>query len=381
MKNYLLNNRTKIYFGKGNLVQSVENEIPVFGKRILIVMTGKRLQKSGYLDMLCGPLNKPAGKENIFFYDRISHDPDIEEIKEAAEFAKNEEIESVVGFGGGSAVDAAKAVAACAGSSRNIEEFFIEGTEPDPQSTLPIIAIPTTAGTGAELSGGAIISYRKHLLKDGIRGAAIQPRLAIVDSELTYSMPLKPTAETGFDALAHAFESFVARKSNPYSEMLSENAVKIIGENLRRLVTDLDDHEARDRMSYASMIMGFNVRDVGNCLPHRMQYPVGALTGTSHGLGLAALYPAWLCHEFEVNKIRVNRLFELLGLETASSPEDARKIMADYINVLGLGNTLCGLGTSGISAKELADMVRGDLRNDKLGDIAGIMETIYRESM
>lgn len=161
---------------------------------------------------------------------------------------------------------------------------------------------------------------------------------------LTWSMPEKLTMETGFDALAHAIESYLSRKANLHSEQLSLQAIRLIGANLPKLKQDLSDREAREKMSYASMLMGMNLYNVGNCLPHRMQYPIGAATGTSHAMGLAALYPAWIKAEYKVYQGKVMDVFRCLLNRTPRSAQEAEELMANFLMELGLCVSLEELG-------------------------------------
>jgi len=169
-----------------------------------------------------------------------------------------------------------------------IEPFFYGGREPG--KVLPLVAIPTTAGTGSELSKAAIITDESRKIKKGIRGAALYPKVAIVDSVFTESVPYNITMETGFDVLAHGLESYISKSASPYTEMQSEQALRIVGTYLPALAENLQDREAREKMSFASMIMGINLGHASTCLPHRMQYHLGAHTDTSHGAGLEALF-------------------------------------------------------------------------------------------
>ena len=190
----------------------------------------------------------------------------------------------------------AKAVAAGAGTSEDIDEYFYNGRELV-DHVLPVIAIPTTAGTGSELSKAAIITDDVRRIKSGIRGAGLYPKVAIVDSIFTESVPYHITMETGFDVIAHAMESYISNAASPFTRMQSEYAAAIAGKMLPRLASDMQDTEARKYMSYASMIMGINLGNASTGLPHRLQYPLGAMTDTSHGAGLSALYTAWVYYE------------------------------------------------------------------------------------
>lgn len=371
MNSYEFSSTTKVFFGNNVVEEAIQNEQSIIGKRTLIVTTGGSLIRLGYLDKLIKTI-----KSDVYLYEGIKANPDVEEIREAIEVGKNKNVNSVIGFGGGSAIDAAKATAVGIVSKIDIEDYLIKGVEPS-DDTLPIIAIPTTAGTGAEVTKGAIISSRKKGIKSGIRGKNITPSVAIIDPSYTYSVPLNITMETGFDVFAHAAESYCSIKANPYSDMISEKAISIVGESLPILANDLDNYNARDMMSFASHIIGYNVKNIGNCLPHRLQYPLGVATHTSHGAGLIALYPAWIKYESVVNKKRVNKLLDILG---CVKMENAETRIREWLSNLGIERRIKDLGEVS-NEEELAGMVTGNLSNDRLYEIDDIVKKIYKESM
>lgn len=371
MKSYNLSMTTRTYFGNNCVEDAVKSERNTIGSKTLLITTGLTLKKLGFVDNLVSWLDA-----EIFFYDKITENPDVVEIREAIAIGKQSGVTSVIGFGGGSAMDAAKAAAVGIVSDFDVEDYLIKGL-PLPENTLPIIAIPTTAGTGSELSKGAIISSREKKIKSGIRGEKVTPIVAIIDPTYTFSLPLNVTMETGFDVFAHAAESYCAVKADPFSEMLSEKAIKIVGEFLPRLAKNLNDYEAREMMSFASHIMGYNVRNIGNCLPHRLQYPIGVITETSHGAGLISLYPTWMRYEEQVNPRRITQILEWLGTKEGGN---AGEKIHTWLDELHINWTITDLGNK-LSAKELASMVTGNFKNDRLVDIDDIIVKLYQESM
>lgn len=371
---------TKVYFGTDIIKDSINKERVFFKENLLIVTTKHSVKRNGYLDELIDILREVRPDVKISVYSDISNNPDIDEVAQAVEISKTNNIEMVIGFGGGSAIDAAKAIAAGVGSEISVKQMLFEGIEPQ-ESTLPIIAIPTTAGTGTELSKAAIISSRAAGIKSGIRGANIIPKLAIVDAKYTWSVPEKITAETGFDVLAHAIESYVNIKSTEYSRMLSEYAIKIVGEYLPKLIIDGKDAGAREKMMLAGSMMGINLKDVGTALPHRMQYPIGARTDTSHGAGLMVIFPTWIKYEYEYSKEKVNNSLSLLGYEAASNGIEAEELMLDFLNKIGGGRSLRQLGLSDINSEELTKAVSGNIANDPLAEQDGIIDKIYGEML
>lgn len=379
MTKFELKSDTKIYFGTGITEQALKAERKRFGGKTMVVTTGGSLAANGHLDRIKDILEQIAGKEKVLLYDAVSRNPRLSEVKRAADIAKREKVRTIVGFGGGSALDAAKAAAAGAAGDNDLERCLLDGLEPS-QETLPIIAIPTTAGTGSELSRAAIISSPEHHIKAGIRGRHITPKVAVVDPVYTWTVPVRITMETGFDVLAHAIESYIAVKANLFSEMLSERAVRYAGENLRILCQNIDCHEAREKMSYASMIRGWNLANVGTCLPHRLQYPVGAATDTGHAAGLIALYPSWIEQEYEVSAHKINEVFGWLKLQEADTASQAAEIFREFLRELGIFRTLAGLGVGEHQIKTLAEEVRGALSNDPLAERPDVVRIVYQNA-
>lgn len=380
MEGFTLEISTTIYFGDNIVEEALKKESKYLSGNIMIVTTGRSLIKFGYLDGLKKVLDNLPHVRDTLIFDSISANPKLEEIDCAVQLGIKEHVKAIIGFGGGSAIDAAKAVAVGIGTTEDLERFLLEGLEPS-DKTLPIIAIPTTAGTGSELSKGAIISSLVHQMKSGIRGNAILPKVAIVDPQYTWTVPVGTTMETGFDALAHAIESYVAVKANGWSDMISEKTIKLVGQNLPLLMENLDNHEAREAMCYSSMIIGMNLANVGTCLPHRMQYAIGAKTDTSHGAGVSALYPAWIEKQYDVNENKVkNIIYWLTGKQIASGKE-ARKEMVKFMQATHTLKTLTCLGIKKEDIPELTKKVTGNIINDKLSSKTDIISNIYYDSL
>lgn len=377
MKAYQLNIPTEVYFGRNILKEVISKQQELIRGTVFIATTGRSLIRLGYLEMLKALLEGLPYVERVLIFDKISANPKLTEVKEGTAFGKQERADIVIGFGGGSALDAAKAIAVGIGHDDSIEEFFYNRKQPT-EKTLPVVAIPTTAGTGSELSKAAILTDAKRKVKGGVRGAVLYPKLAIVDSWLTETVPAKTTMETGFDVLAHAVESYVSKAATPYTEMQSECAIKIVGQYLPRLMINLQDAEAREKMSFASMIMGINLGNASTCLPHRMQYPIGAHTDTSHGQGLAALFPAWLGYEYQYSGDKLKNAMELLTGKNCQNNEDAAALMSKFIDNLGLPASLHEIGIAEALIARMISEVTGNIQNDPVAQEEGIIEKIYR---
>lgn len=385
MQKFTFELSTKVYFGTDIAEYALGQERELLLGRLMIVTTGRSLIFHGYLAQLLERLEKIRGKsrnsqQSITVYDTISQNPRLEEVQEAVRIGKENNVEIVIGFGGGSAIDAAKAVAVGIPSDDDLDTYLTGGKEPSGE-VLPVIAIPTTAGSGSELSRAAILSSTEHHLKAGIRGKNLLPKVAIVDAKYTWTVPWRITAETGFDVLAHGVESYLAEKANSFSEMLSEKAIRIAGEYLPALQDKPDYHEGREKMCFASMLMGMNLANVGTCLPHRMQYPVGAATDTSHGAGLIALYPAWIRYEYEVNQEKVRDVLQWLTGIRPENGQQAQQGIELFLRKINLRYTLRNLGITKNMAEELCSQVTGNLQNDKLAEMPYAVKKVYEDSM
>lgn len=377
MKAYQLNIPTEVYFGRNILKEVISKQQELIKGTVFVVTTGRSLIRLGYLETLKELLQGLPHVERVLVFDEISANPRLTEVKAGVILGKKERANIVIGFGGGSALDAAKAIAVGIGHDDSIEEFFYNRKEPT-KKTLPVVAIPTTAGTGSELSKAAILTDEERKVKGGVRGAALYPKLAIVDSWFTETVPVRTTMETGFDVLAHAVESYISKAATPYTEMQSEYAIRIVGQYLPKLMIDLQDVEAREKMSFASMIMGINLGNASTCLPHRMQYPIGAYTDTSHGQGLAALFPAWMGYEYEYSCDKMKRVMELLTGMNCQNSGDMVEIMSKFIDDLGLPVSLHEIGIAESLITRMTSEVTGSIQNDPAAQDEDIIEKIYR---
>lgn len=367
---------TKIYFGRNIWEEALKEQEAMLQGNVMIATTGRSLHRLGYVEELRRRLQDCSYIKNIVIFDKISANPKLSEIQEGILLGQQEKTDIIVGFGGGSAMDAAKAIAAGVRSGVGIEDLFYKGGEPG-ADTLPVISIPTTAGTGSELSKAAIITDDVQKIKSGIRGKALYPSVAIVDSYFTESIPFQVTMETGFDVLAHAVESYISRAASPYTRMQSETAVQIVGKYLPRLADDLADKEAREKMSFASMIMGINLGNASTCLPHRLQYPIGAHTDTSHGAGLAALFTAWIKCEHRYASGQVERMMNLLTGRDIRGEADCAEAVYRFIHQLNLTASLQELGIERKQLETMAAEVSGNIGNDPASQEEGIILKLY----
>ncbi|ORI13396.1 iron-containing alcohol dehydrogenase [Rhodococcus sp. 1168] len=273
-----------------------------------------------------------AGKKVALFSETVP-DPTTDSLQAGVDAVKEHNADVVIGFGGGSPMDTAKALAVLAGQGGAMREYKAPRTYAGP--ALPIIAIPTTAGSGSEATQFTIITDLATDEKMLCPGLSFLPIASIVDSELTMSMPPRLTADTGIDALTHAIEAYVSKKANPISDGLALSAMKSIGLFLLRAYRDGSDREAREAMMHASTQAGMAFSNASVCLVHGMSRPIGAHFHVAHGLSNAMLLPAVTKFSIPGARDRYADCARQLGTaERSDSDEIASAKLIDFIDTL-----------------------------------------------
>jgi alcohol dehydrogenase class IV len=302
---------TEIAFG----VHAV-NELPQWvsklkGSRVFIV-SDPGVAQVGILDQVTAPL----AQANITFetFTEVDREPDVKTIGIATMAAKAFAADLVIGVGGGSAQDAAKAVAVMVNNDGKITDYA--GLDKIPNPGVPIICVPTTSGTGSEVTIWTVISDKANNRKFGIGGKFLAPTLALCDPSLTLSLPGPMTAATGIDALTHALESFVNKATQPISEALSRESMRLIAKSLRKAVAQGDNLEARYDMLLASTIaaMAFNPTRLG--LAHALCMPLGGKFKVPHGVANAILLPQVMEFNVTGNLEKFKEIAEIFGENT-----------------------------------------------------------------
>lgn len=362
----------QIIFGNGR-INELGKIAKKYGDKAFIVTGRNSMKNHGHLERILKDLEEK--KVSYFVFDKISPNPRSDEVDEASNLVRKNRYNLIIGLGGGSALDAAKAISVGV-NHESICEFIGGRTVERNSDHLPVIAIPTTSGSGAEVTKGAIITDTKRNLKSGVRGPALFPRVAIVDSELTYTMSKKVTTETGFDALTHAIETYVANKSTPIGDLCSQEAVKLISQYLPRAINRPMDKEAREKMSLASLFGGLNIANTGTCLPHRLQQAMGSIIEISHGRGMATIYPAWLKRASYYREEKFNRISEILQ----GKEGEGYISVVNFMKKIGIYSSL-----KSFADKTCIDLflekLSGNIENDPIPNIdENLMRDIYEES-
>jgi alcohol dehydrogenase class IV len=271
----------------GGAVARTASLLARLGLKAPLIVTDPFMVSSGLIHRLTGPLTE-AGIAFDVFSDTIPEPTDI--VVEAGVARVRPEHDCLIAFGGGSPIDTAKAISILAtggGKMRDYKAPFVADA-----ARLPLIAIPTTAGTGSECTRFTIITDAERDEKMLIAGLGALPLAAIIDYELTFSVPPRVTADTGIDAFTHALEAYVSRKANPVSDALAESAMRLIGQNLRPAFYEPQNAQARAAMMLGATQAGLAFSNASVALVHGMSRPIGAHFHVPHGLSNAMLLPA-----------------------------------------------------------------------------------------
>lgn len=351
----------KLIFGDGQL-ESVGEVAKAYGKKALVITTGDFFIKSGLITRLTAILKK-SGVET-FHYWNVSPNPLNTEIDEAAAFARKNGCEVCIGLGGGSAIDTAKGTAIALGHNRPIWDFCTGATAaPITAKTFPIIAITTTSGTGSEGTQWSVITNKDIREKPGIGCDYTFAKVAIVDPELMASMPSKITASTGFDTLAHAIEAYTSTLATPITDLYCEQAIRIVGQYLRRAVKDGSDREARNRMAYANTLAGFSIAVGVVTVCHGLAHSIGGVANTVHGESLAAMTPHTMRFSMRGNPDKFKKIGMFLRDEYVNTGdnllEDSVREVEYLIADIGLNK---GLASQGVKESDIEVIADGVIR-------------------
>jgi len=354
----------RIFFGWG-VVSELRNVPREFGQRVLLC-TDKNIVKAGICETVLALLRE--AKADVKLFDEGRPEVDRETIEKAAGVALAYAPDVVIGLGGGSNLDLSKAVAVLLKHPGPISTYYGENNVPGP--ITPIVAVPTTAGTGSEVSPVAVVADPERAIKVGIASRALIPKWAIVDPALTLSCPASVTAHSGMDALTHAIESFCAKVrtgvspraifvgKNPVSDVLAAKAISCLAKSLATAVAEPDNRAAREEVALASLLAGMAFSCAGTAAVHALQYPVGEATHTPHGLGNAVLLPTVM------RSIVASRIAEMafiarcLDPSLVSVPDAAAAAQApDLVEQLGAKVGIPkGLRALGLKNEQLPDL-------------------------
>ena len=287
LNNFTFNTTSGIRFGSGISVSSSQEISKILGSNILFI-TDKDLMSLKLTEPTLNQLKKFSSKVEIF--EDVEADPSLKTLLKSIEIGKKMNATGVIGFGGGSSMDVAKLTSLILGSNENIEEAWGVSNAKGPR--LPLVLVPTTAGTGSEVTPISIITVGEEE-KKGVSSPIILPDVAILDPDLTLGLPAHTTAATGIDAMVHAIEGYASanKNNNPISKMLSVEALKLLGGSIEKAVFDGSNLEARGNMLIGAMLAGKSFANSPVAAVHALAYPIGGTFHVSHGLSNSLVLP------------------------------------------------------------------------------------------
>lgn len=368
---------TRIHFGAGRL-REIGTVCARYGRKCLMVTTPDEPLRPLY-ERVKGLL---AGQGiEVVHFDRVSPNPSVEMVQEGFELLKKEKASFVLGVGGGSSIDTAKTLAFTNGrESIDWDELFERfnspyvNYEPYSDTVLPLITVPTTSGTGSQVTQAAVISRGKE--KITFYHPQIFSRECILDPELMLTLPARITASTGFDAFTHAFESYINPRASRYSEMDSLEAMKLVAENLPKVLKDPKNLEYRSCMSIADTLAGRALANSGAQAPHPLSEIIGGITHLPHGEALAVVFPAFIRHSIPANREKYETVARIFSPE-AEKAEDLYDLMTAFLKEIGLYRTMKDMQ---VSREDFEEVLRSPVLDVLPFGSREELETILRES-
>ena len=353
----------EIVFGRGTL-----DKLPEYVKKLdckkAFIISGPHLKKIGLVDKCRDALKAACIKSGIFT--ETEGNPGTDTVDKAAELFMDSGSDLIIAFGGGSPIDVAKAVAILGTYGGAITDY--EGVGKVPGPVIPIIAIPTTAGTGSEVTAFSVITDHSRNYKLTVGSNYLLPKCAILDPELIMSVPVKTASACGVDALVHAIESYISLKASPFSDMMALKALELIGKNLRAYVANRQNKIAADAMLQGSLYAGiaFSHARLGNV--HAMSHPVSAYFDVPHGLANAILLPFVTEFNELSDKGKYYDIYRCISLAPVIKKDFVPHMLTQEIRVLNLSLDIPGTLVEVGVKEELFEFMTDDAM--KSGNIA-----------
>lgn len=367
MQKFVYEYATKVYFGEGAAKEHLAAAVSAYGPHVMLAYGGGSVKKNGIYDEVKSIL-EGAGKE-VADFSGIMSNPTYAKVQEGAQLAKKEHIDFILAVGGGSVIDCCKIVAAQAKTDKDLWEMEMTDHQ-FPSEVIPMGAIVTASGTGAEMNGGAVITNEEKVIKAGMAAAA--PRFAILDPAYTMSVPRMQVISGAFDTLSHAMETYFGNSdADNVSDDVALAVMRNTVVNMKRLMRNIDDIQARGNLMWDSAMAENGILKVGRVTDfqcHQMEHQLGAYTDCNHGQGLAVIHPAYYRHIAKDAEEKFARFGqEVFGVDTA---EKAVEALADFIRE-------CGLPTKMSELRSKTEITLELLRN--VADSCNIIKSNPRE--
>jgi alcohol dehydrogenase class IV len=329
--------KTKITFGKP-VKSALPAELAALGVDRVLLISDPGLEKLGLVADLTEALT--AQQCTVSTFTRVTSNPTTDEVAAGLEMARAENVGAVVALGGGSPIDVAKGIAMLLANGGTYTDYQWGGNTIT-QRSAPLIAIPTTAGTGSEVSKVAVIVDPENPFKKGVLSPLMFPHVAIADPGLTVGLPPQLTAATGMDAFIHAIEAYVGQRANPFTDQFALAAMRAAHEYLPRAAADGTNTEAREKMMLAASWGGIAMDHAGLGLVHSLSGPLSGYAHLHHGLSNALILPyALRFNAQEIAPYRLKTLKGIFGLDSEQGVEDLFDAVIKFVTDLGLPTTL-----------------------------------------
>ncbi len=361
MKDFVYSYPTKVYFGEKAAAKALPAELAKTGKKVMLAYGGGSVKRSGVYDEICGYL-KEAGKEIVDF-PGIMPNPTYKKVQEGAALAREQGVDFILAVGGGSVIDCCKIIAAQAVTDQDIWEMEFKN-HVFPTSYLPMGAVVTASGTGAEMNNGAVITNEETEEKTGVLGA--YAAFAVLDPAYTMSLPEKQVISGAFDTLSHCMETyFGSPRDINLSDEIGEAVMRWTIRNIRLVKQDLQDKNARSELMWASAMGENGILKIGKVTDfqaHQIEHQLGAFTNCNHGQGLAVIHPVLYRHLYKENVGQFARFArEVWGIPAEGKTEEEQaeagiRALADFIREIGMPTSFTEMGLTDKSVlKKVAD--------------------------
>lgn len=327
MKAFTFHNPTKVIFGNGSVSEATGNCVVEQGSRVLLVYGKESIKRNGTYDKVIASLNA-AGVTSITEFSGVKPNPRLSHLRAGIELARSEQVDVILAVGGGSVMDEAKGIAAGVFYEGDPWDFYCGKAAPE--KALPLITVPTLPATASEMNSGTVITHDETKAKYGFFSEFLFPKAAVMDPELTHSIPKDYTAYAGVDAISHLIEGYFTGNANwtPFQDRYVEGLVKTIIESTDRILENPEDNEARSVMMWSATMAwnGLGVSGVGDMgYPnHMIEHPLSGRYDIAHGAGLSIVIPAWMRFALTRYPDKLKQFArEVFDLETAEAGIDA----------------------------------------------------------
>lgn len=362
MKEFSFSVPQEIIVGKGSLARLPE-AAEKLGRKHGFIISGPHLNKMGIVASCSESLENAGIKVDA--YTETEGNPSVETVEKAAAAFCKSGADFIIALGGGSPMDVAKAVGVVARYGGSITEY--EGGDRVPGDIIPLIAIPTTAGTGSEVTAFSVITDHSRNYKLTVFSYKLIPAYAILDPELLTTAPVSVAAACGIDAMVHALEAYISKDASPFSDAMAEKALELIGKNIRRYVADRTDIEAAEAMITGSLFAGiaFSWARLGDV--HAMSHPVSAYFDVPHGVANAILLPTIVEYNALADRGKYLKLFNYISLTPASEAEFEPFMLVDLLTELNEQLGIPGsLGEVGVTADKFDAMADDAMKSGNI---------------